>query len=1021
MGNFTRKLAAESAFQDSQGKRAQKDDVDAEYEDEVEALAKSRFDDYDDQSEDYDDDYAFELVDGHRWIIWTTYHLDILNNASDPDYGPNEGLCDMSQGWQKAIQCAAFYAFLNDVQAKIYELRQSGYGRDLPAVDDRFVVTEDGDSLFGRGGGYPEGTELAFNGTDGDGDVEFIVWPPGETEGKEDWISYDDWVGAIDAEYIVPKGGAGQSTQSPQQPAQRIPTVPDLQAAYDAGQAADAGAIPPGTSPGEDEAFRLGNYDMWGGGFGAAPKKTRKVTDVDQNGMPVVARWRRKRRRTAQVTGECYRIEEQLDARGVDGGEVKLPPDLVVCIVDEDDDGVTLAEMGLWDPPEFYWSHDMLEALHDAGAISVYDPNEKEGYLRRGSKVRFIHRGQVADAVVMLLKPELEAVDLLVNPKQDLVDEGEGFNELPPMPEDVPLEDDKFIETLPEPELVEDVPMDMLEVVDAEPDVDALIEQLCPDCGHIGCPELCPMDCGCAACGIEDMAMDAPPIDPMGDEFIETLPSDGIIEITDVDVEPGLAIEELGPVEPTNDELTSMEMEMGLLESPIEEFIEVNMDDLEETDPDNLHMPPDTFLENNDPFEPVIEPGSTHEPEMALEQNAADIVEDWGAEDWEDDTDEDGMPLESEDEDEEIPGGPEPLDDEFYDEDELEMGVEEETSEHTDGDEEVGEEIAKDHLSEEPDYYSEAEETESEEESEDEGEESESGSLDWGADSFETEVSESEDTEDWSDDDDDDEETEEASEGEEEDDSREARRFRSALRRLQASVNRKAALIWSLRKKLGANFSSDFMPGQTLMVVGDIQPVEGPMLSDRDSFTVDGAQRTAPNSPDLLISGTNDAGERVVLSLDQFNSPSLEMAPERPGSPTNKRLPRNLKDNWDPEDKALMGPSLPGEQATPREEMPYDLDWYDEQVEKGKAPPFSELPMGEPVMDPEMTEFDIDPGLVETDIGYEPTYVPEPTHIPDPTVPEYTRPDPTQVDRPAGEATVPGRPASPRRRKDEAA
>jgi hypothetical protein len=66
----------------------------------------------------------------------------------------------------------------------------------------------------------------------------------------------------------------------------------ELQQAYDAGNAAPAGAsgraLYP-NDPGLADAFSMGNYDMWGGGFGGAPKKTRKVVDVDDAGRAVIA------------------------------------------------------------------------------------------------------------------------------------------------------------------------------------------------------------------------------------------------------------------------------------------------------------------------------------------------------------------------------------------------------------------------------------------------------------------------------------------------------------------------------------------------------------------------------------------------------------------------------------------------------------------------------------------------------------------------------------------------------------
>lgn len=824
------KIAAEAAFQAAQGhKTAQKDDVAAEYWDEVESLAKSRFDDYGDQSEDVDYDYAFELVDGHQWIIYTTYHQDVLNAASDPDYGPNEGLCDMSQGWQQAVLCAAFFAFLNDVQQKIYELRQQGYGSiNLDKGDVLYARSDDPDEEpeveLDDGTPLQHGQAITYDGFDMD-----EHWFSGVDSADLTAIEADALKAALDEGLLSfdPPEGA---EQAPAQPAG--PTLEQLQDAYSAGNNAPAGATsPPYEHPGETEAWRQGFADMHGLGFGAAPRKTRQVTGIDGQGMPIIAR------------------------KG----------------------GLRITEYA---PPGIYIGETM-----------------QTGYIRRGSKVRFVHKGQVADAVVVMLNPEEEAVDLLLNPQEEVQEAIED------LPLDVPLADGMG-------ELVEGVPLDMVEVMDAEPMVDPLLDQLCPECGHIGCPELCPADCPCAACGIMDMAVDdalVPPIDAAElDAAVPAEPMEEMLIIEDIDVEPGLAIEELGPVGPSDAELGLMEEEMGLVETPIDEFIEINMNDLDETDPDELTMPSDTETVGGDAFEPVIEPGSEYEPEMLAADEAEEAMEgyeedldtmygepevtsDYMAPEqeseseggFEDETDDDGMPAD------EIPGGPEPQPDSAYDPDELAMGTAEETEEHTDGDADVGEEIAKDHLSEDPDYYS--------EESESEGGDAE----------------------------------------EEDEERRTALRFRAAfghVRALEAAIN--ASL-----KKLAADFASDFTLGQTLMVSESFQPLEGPMLEERDSVTLTGGTRAAPGSDEWYIYGTNDAGQDVTLSLAQFNSPALEVGVGTMAEPAPERPPRAPKPR---------GPAVP---ETPPEIQKEQFETSPEELNPERAreqglwtPPGEEIP-----------------------------------------------------------------------------
>lgn len=85
-----------------------------------------------------------------------------------------------------------------------------------------------------------------------------------------------------------------------------LPTRDELQRAYDQGQQSPAGSSTPPMRPGEMEAFRMGNYDRWGGGFGPAPNRRRTVQDVKPDGMPILA-WMRQVTASAMWTRLGYR------------------------------------------------------------------------------------------------------------------------------------------------------------------------------------------------------------------------------------------------------------------------------------------------------------------------------------------------------------------------------------------------------------------------------------------------------------------------------------------------------------------------------------------------------------------------------------------------------------------------------------------------------------------------------------------------------------------------------------------
>jgi len=92
-----------------------------EYTDEIESIAKAIIEDNEDLS-DYQD-LVHEYVDGHQWIIYTHYHLQIYANC-DVEQGKDEMPAELLDGKDidSAIQSVVFYQMVYDVTCKIEEL-----------------------------------------------------------------------------------------------------------------------------------------------------------------------------------------------------------------------------------------------------------------------------------------------------------------------------------------------------------------------------------------------------------------------------------------------------------------------------------------------------------------------------------------------------------------------------------------------------------------------------------------------------------------------------------------------------------------------------------------------------------------------------------------------------------------------------------------------------------------------------------------------------------------------------------
>ena len=94
-----------------------------EYWKEINDLAVMILEEY--EGEDAQNDGAFETVDSHRWVIYTTYHCDVLKHASDENsYFEMFGEQPTGNSVGEIMQKFAFAALLNDVQIALQKLRE---------------------------------------------------------------------------------------------------------------------------------------------------------------------------------------------------------------------------------------------------------------------------------------------------------------------------------------------------------------------------------------------------------------------------------------------------------------------------------------------------------------------------------------------------------------------------------------------------------------------------------------------------------------------------------------------------------------------------------------------------------------------------------------------------------------------------------------------------------------------------------------------------------------------------------
>jgi len=96
----------------------------ADYRDQVQETAEITLD----QFEEYDDysditEVIFENTEGHQWVIYHRYNLDVLRHS---DEGPREWWVfveDEETDHWRVLNAMAFAAFRADVTAKVNDLR----------------------------------------------------------------------------------------------------------------------------------------------------------------------------------------------------------------------------------------------------------------------------------------------------------------------------------------------------------------------------------------------------------------------------------------------------------------------------------------------------------------------------------------------------------------------------------------------------------------------------------------------------------------------------------------------------------------------------------------------------------------------------------------------------------------------------------------------------------------------------------------------------------------------------------
>lgn len=78
-----------------------------------------------DEAEDLINDYILETTDGHQWVIYNSYNLEVYRHSDNPNYyldnfgHEDAGLVIANRGLEGLHQVIAFWCMYADVQDKI--------------------------------------------------------------------------------------------------------------------------------------------------------------------------------------------------------------------------------------------------------------------------------------------------------------------------------------------------------------------------------------------------------------------------------------------------------------------------------------------------------------------------------------------------------------------------------------------------------------------------------------------------------------------------------------------------------------------------------------------------------------------------------------------------------------------------------------------------------------------------------------------------------------------------------------
>lgn len=75
------------------------------------------------RADETDDPYQWlhETIDGHQWVIYTGYNLDVLRHSGNDSAAWDEGLAQSCDSWGSVLACAAFCAMQRDILDELAE------------------------------------------------------------------------------------------------------------------------------------------------------------------------------------------------------------------------------------------------------------------------------------------------------------------------------------------------------------------------------------------------------------------------------------------------------------------------------------------------------------------------------------------------------------------------------------------------------------------------------------------------------------------------------------------------------------------------------------------------------------------------------------------------------------------------------------------------------------------------------------------------------------------------------------